>query len=118
MAEKLAKKKKPIFKRWWFWVIAVIVLFALVPTDDAEEGASEADKVPKSAVESKSEEEGAEAVVEEEEAPEEVAEPEPEAPGIGDVVKVGTSKLRCTDHLQQVTSAENTDRMRKVRSYS
>ena len=89
MADKLAKKKKSIFKRWWFWVIAVIVLFALVPTDDAEEGASESDKAPKTAVESESEEEGAEAVVEEEEAPEEVAEPEPEAPGIGDVVKVG-----------------------------
>ena len=26
-----AKNSKPIYKRWWFWVIAVIFLFSIVP---------------------------------------------------------------------------------------
>lgn len=33
MAEK---QKKPMFKRWWFWVIAVIVVFAIVGGGDKD----------------------------------------------------------------------------------
>lgn len=30
MTEETAKAKKPVYKRWWFWVLAVIVLFILI----------------------------------------------------------------------------------------
>lgn len=36
-----SKPKKPIYKRWWFWVIAVIVL--LVITSSGSDGANDSD---------------------------------------------------------------------------
>lgn len=35
--EKVAKKKKPIHKRWWFWVMIVFLVLALLPTKEVPE---------------------------------------------------------------------------------
>lgn len=37
--EKLDKIKKPFYKKWWFWVIAVLVVFGWIGAEDAEETA-------------------------------------------------------------------------------
>lgn len=40
------KKKKPIHKRWWFWVIAIIVVGSwIVGNDDKEPASSDKEKV-------------------------------------------------------------------------
>ena len=36
-----AKNSKPIYKRWWFWVIAVIFLFSIVPGKSNSQTATE-----------------------------------------------------------------------------
>lgn len=30
----MVKSNKKIYKRWWFWVLAIIVIFALIPSED------------------------------------------------------------------------------------
>lgn len=36
-----APSKKPIYKRWWFWVLAVLFLIAILPGGDDSEGADQ-----------------------------------------------------------------------------
>lgn len=33
----LRKMKKPIYRKWWFWVIAVFVVFMIIPTSGGDE---------------------------------------------------------------------------------
>jgi Domain of unknown function (DUF4352) len=47
----MAEKKKPIYKRWWFWVIAVIIVAGVVGSiEDGGESENQATKSTKEAV--------------------------------------------------------------------
>lgn len=41
MSEKKEKVKKPLHKRWWFWVIAILVVGSWIVNDDDKESAEE-----------------------------------------------------------------------------
>jgi Domain of unknown function (DUF4352) len=47
----MAEKKKPIYKRWWFWVIAVIIVAGVAGSfEDGDESENQATKSTKEAV--------------------------------------------------------------------
>lgn len=49
--------KRPFYKKWWVWVIAVIVLIAIIPTDDEEDVSTSSENVASEHVDSQSEDE-------------------------------------------------------------
>ncbi|WP_336865281.1 DUF4352 domain-containing protein [Peribacillus frigoritolerans] len=99
--EKKIKVKKPFYKKWWVWVIAIIVIVNIASGGDEEE----------STTETKADTKATETTAKPEEKKEEPkAEPKKEAPKqhqVGDVVKVG--KLEYT-----VKGVEETQKISNV----
>ncbi|MEY9870456.1 hypothetical protein ABIE66_005962 [Peribacillus sp. B2I2] len=94
--EKKIKVKKPFYKKWWVWVIAIIVIVNIASGGDEEESTTET-KADTKATETKAK-------------PEEKKEAKKEAPKqhqVGDVVKVG--KLEYT-----VKGVEETQKISNV----
>lgn len=58
MKDKSTKSngKKPIFKKWWFWVIIVVILAAIFGNTGAKDGAEDGAKDATSSVEQQTEE--------------------------------------------------------------
>lgn len=81
--ETVGKPKKPFYKKWWVWLIAVLIIGVAASGGDGTEKATTTSSSESAATEAESE--SAEAPAETE------AEPEPEekAAGIGDPLKVG-----------------------------
>ena len=52
----MEKEKKPLHKKWWFWVIAVVIIGSWVANDNKESAVEEVETVDKQ-VDSKAEEE-------------------------------------------------------------
>ncbi|GAF63831.1 hypothetical protein BTS2_0723 [Bacillus sp. TS-2] len=94
---KEPKTKKPIYKKWWVWVLAVIILIIVVPTESDEEQAAEPtaaevnEETEPAEEEAKEEEEPAVDVEEEveEEQVEEEEEPSSDLVGLNESLKVG-----------------------------
>jgi Domain of unknown function (DUF4352) len=79
----MAEKKKPIYKRWWFWVIAVIIVAGVAGSfEDGDESENQATKSTKEAVASV--DESADGAEEEEKQ----AEEENKVNTVGDAVEI------------------------------
>jgi hypothetical protein len=94
--EKLNKVKKPFYKKWWVWVLAVMIISGLADWDSEETATTESEPAPTEQVETTTEEtvtepevkeEPKEEVKEEPAKEEEPAEPEMSVSQIGAIQK-------------------------------
>lgn len=89
--ETTGKPKKPIYKKWWFWAIVVFIVAAALSSGggDGTETAQTSDSEQPEASDTESPDTSDEA--------EEPAEPEEQAAGIGDPLKVGDLVFTVSD---------------------
>ncbi|GAA4284042.1 DUF4352 domain-containing protein [Brevibacterium daeguense] len=88
-----AQKKKPVYKRWWFWV--AIVVFAIIVGSCAGAGGSGTESDSDSGSAQPADEAAQEAGADEEPAPE--AEEAVEQAGVGDTVSAGDFEVSVTE---------------------
>ncbi|WP_153465033.1 DUF4352 domain-containing protein [Sediminibacillus terrae] len=84
MAKK-EKVKKPIYKKWWVWALAIIVVIAIATGGGEDDTTAGSDKAEDSGEQTASADSGAEDSTSEDKK----EEPKEEIPGIGDTVEVG-----------------------------
>jgi Domain of unknown function (DUF4352) len=96
----MAEKKKPIYKRWWFWVIAVIIVAGVAGSfEDGDESENQATKSTKEAVASV--DESADGAEEEKQ-----AEEENKVNTVGDAVEIDDGAMLTLTSAKYINAQE------------